>query len=124
MSSFRDKYYLKVLLNWSPTGRANRSEWWSYMLVHPPVSLILLFLMFAVPVDAVAITLFVAYVAVSYWIFTALTIRRLHDTGRSAWHFISPAGIMAAAFYDTVSPNQYGPVPGRDALPSQCFETE
>ena len=80
----RDTYYLKVLLNWSPAGRADRPEWWSYMLIHPPVSLLLVALMYALLPETTAVLLFAVYVAVSYWVFMALTIRRLHDTGRSA----------------------------------------
>ena len=117
----RDRYYLKVLFNWSPRGRATRSEWWSYNLVHPFVSLALILLsvwlgstVFENPPSFAAnaaVWLFIIYIALSYWLFMALTIRRLHDTGRSAWSFISPVSMMASGFFGSDGPNQYGPVP-------------
>ena len=109
----RDRYYLKVLFNWSPRGRATRSEWWSYNLVHPFVSLALILLSIQLVGDPpdFLIYLFLAYIALSYWLFMALTIRRLHDTGRSAWSFISPVSMLASGFYASGPPNQYGPVP-------------
>lgn len=127
----RDLYYLKVLCNWSPRGRATRSEWWSYNLVHPFVSLAFILLSLwldSVVVDELeefletaALPLFVAYMVLSYWLFLALTIRRLHDVGRSAWSFLSPTVFIVSGFDGSDGPNQYGLPPG-SALPIHFYD--
>ena len=92
-------------------GRANRSEFWWFVLA-------LLIVAFFVGVPALALS-FIPYApyilayAFALAIFTptlAVTVRRLHDTERSAWWSL---GFVVSAIYEPVS--LLAP-PGFDAL--------
>ena len=121
------KWYLKVLSQYSDfSGRASREEYWMFVLFN--------FLMLAVTsifmvvfiegnleglgyVIAVLLGLYVLFMLIPS---LAVTVRRLHDTGRSGWwYFISlipyVGGIILFIFMVTKSEqssNEYGDIPG------------
>jgi uncharacterized membrane protein YhaH (DUF805 family) len=72
-------------------GRARRTEYWMFMLFH---ALIIFFLAFlsGMMVEAewmnIPIFLLVIYILMSFLPALAITIRRLHDTGKSGWFYI------------------------------------
>lgn len=124
------KYYLKVLKNYAVfSGRARRSEYWYFVLFN------LIFALVAMGIDNVLGTTFkmdpaygmdlpygYIYVAYSLAVFIpglAVSVRRLHDVGKSGWFFLIIlipliGAIWLLILYCTDSqpgPNKYGPNP-------------
>ena len=105
--------FVQVMENYAVfEGRASRSEFWWYVL-----SIVIIAFFLGVP--ALALSFFIPYApqilayAFALAIFMptlAVTMRRLHDTGRSAWWSL---GFVASAIYEPVS--LLAP-PGFDAL--------
>jgi uncharacterized membrane protein YhaH (DUF805 family) len=115
------------------SGRARRSEYWSFSLISAAIYLVLLctdiFVQAGKDTDSLAgnngYSLgFLGILAVIYYLAVmlpslAVFVRRLHDTGRSGWWwFISIVPIVGAivilVFLVTDSqpgPNKYGPNP-------------
>jgi uncharacterized membrane protein YhaH (DUF805 family) len=96
------------------TGRARRSEYWYFALFGILVSIVLSFLQLATNTSwittIVGLALFLPSLAVS--------VRRLHDTGRSGWWILIGlipviGTIVLIVFYvqDSQGDNQYGPSP-------------
>lgn len=108
------------------TGRARRSEYWFFVLFT------LLVYLAASVVDAVlGIPVFTLIVVLGLLVPTlAVSVRRLHDTGRSGWwvllSFVPFGGIVLIVFDCLDSepgPNRFGPSPkqpiGGPAWPQQ-----
>lgn len=76
------------------SGRASRSEYWSFVLIHIPIligSYLLLLRSIDFPdfIEGMIGIVSIYYIATPIpWL--ALTVRRLHDTGRSAWWLLIP----------------------------------
>ncbi len=73
------------------TGRARRTEYWMFMLFHFLIIFVTAILM-ALLDDLVSIDITV-FILLFYALFAfvpalALTIRRLHDTGKSGWYYL------------------------------------
>lgn len=88
MDWFLDAFKYKYL---DFTGRARRTEYWMFMLFHFLI-IILLAVLSAVlgdiGVSTVGTFLLVVYILMSFLPALALTVRRLHDTGRSGWYYL------------------------------------
>jgi uncharacterized membrane protein YhaH (DUF805 family) len=70
-------WYLKVLKQYADfSGRARRKEYWMFQLFD--VIFIIVAMIFAIP-------LFVLYVLATRIPALAVTVRRLHDVGKSGW---------------------------------------
>ncbi len=108
------------------TGRARRSEYWFFVLFT-----VLVYVAASV-VDAVlGIPLFTLVVALGLLVPTlAVSVRRLHDTGRSGWWMLLslvPFGGIVLIVFDCLDsepgPNRFGPSPkqpvGGPAWPQQ-----
>lgn len=124
-------YYLSVLKNYATfTGRARRSEYWYFALfnfIFVIVAAVLDNLIgstFTIDTTAGAIPLGYGYIYVLYSLFVfipglAVTVRRLHDTGKSGWFFFIILIPIAGAIWllvllctDSVPGiNKYGPNP-------------
>lgn len=101
------------------SGRASRSEYWWYVLFY--YIIIIAFgiaimgdehsAMADITLGVVCLTMFVP--------FLSLTVRRLHDIGKSAWWllvaFVPYVGAIILLIFTLMPsenhPNQYGPVP-------------
>ena len=71
-------YYLKFWENYfNFSGRSQRAEYWIVQLIHWPFSILLM------ATDIPALSIILAIIGLIPGL--ALTFRRLHDTGRSAW---------------------------------------
>lgn len=76
-------WYLKVLKNYVGfEGRARRKEYWMFVLINVIISIVLTIVE--------TITDIAPFLTVLYSLFVllpslAVTVRRLHDTGRSGW---------------------------------------
>ena len=115
-------WYLKALMSYAEFGgRARRREFWGFLIVHVFVTLLLVF------ADAILTPGSNAgYGILSglYWLATllpslAVTVRRLHDIGRTGlWILIGFVPVLGAlvliamALLDSEpGPNRYGPNP-------------
>lgn len=97
-------------------GRASRPEYWWWVLFQV-VLFIVVAIIFAVIAPKAVFAVYVVFLALLLPSI-AVTVRRLHDTGRSGWwYFISlvplVGGIILLVFTCEAShgPNQYGPPP-------------
>lgn len=74
------------------TGRARRSEYWYWYLFSVIVSIPLSIILEIIPEDAWILAFIVGLVALGWSFFNmiatlAVSVRRLHDTGRSGWWY-------------------------------------
>lgn len=102
-------YFLKVLKNYATfTGRARRSEYWYYILfcvlIGAALSVIGLLIKTTLLSNIYSLALLVPTIAVS--------IRRMHDVGKSGWFILIPIyNIILACTEGEHGDNQYGPDP-------------
>ncbi|MBT4518991.1 MAG: DUF805 domain-containing protein [Halieaceae bacterium] len=103
-------WYLKVLRNYIGfSGRAHRTEFWSFVLINLVISLVLQFVSTDLG-SLYSLAVLIPSLAVGF--------RRLHDTGRSAWWWLIVlvplvGWIVLIVFYcqDSEGDNEYGAVP-------------
>lgn len=75
----RMQWYVKVIKNYADFyGRARRMEYWMFELINALITGLLVLL----PVIGMVYGLFILIPSI------AVTFRRLHDTGRSAWWWL------------------------------------
>ena len=94
-------YYLKVLQNYSTfTGRARRSEYWYFALFNVIFSLVATILdnVLGIALEGIGYgPLYGLYVLAMLIPGIAVTVRRLHDVGKSGWmYFIVLIPIIGA----------------------------
>jgi uncharacterized membrane protein YhaH (DUF805 family) len=116
-------WYLKALKNFIYfKGRAQRKEYWTFVLVNVLISVVLLVIQLSIGLDDWLTRLF------SYLVFlpsTSALVRRLHDTGRSGkWIFIGLVPIIGqivlivfACFDSEDHENKWGPNPKGEEHP-------
>jgi uncharacterized membrane protein YhaH (DUF805 family) len=111
------EWYLKVIKNYVEfQGRARRKEYWNFLLFSFIVSIVLLILESVGNLPSVLSGLYSLAILLPS---LAVTVRRLHDTGRSAWWLLIGLIPLIGAIILTVfmcldsqeSDNQYGPNP-------------
>lgn len=90
-------WYIKVFKQYFDfTGRARRKEFWMFALFHFLFLFTTTFLVFYLTGDLyedtetnwVYVTIICSYLLLSIIPSVALTIRRLHDTGKSGWWYL------------------------------------
>jgi uncharacterized membrane protein YhaH (DUF805 family) len=104
-------------------------EYWMFMLIHAVVYIALevaALLLLKAHLPAIGISLFALcflYALVAIFPGLAVSIRRLHDVGKSGWWmlltFVPVAGLILMVFFafdSEVGDNQYGPNPKSPAL--------
>jgi len=116
--------YLKVLKNYATfEGRARRTEYWMFSLINFGISLITSFFVY-MSQDSTGLAGFFSIISTLYGIAIlipglAVTVRRLHDIGKSGWWWfiglvplIGWAWMLLLLFTDSQpGDNQYGPNP-------------
>ncbi|HEX8629288.1 MAG TPA: DUF805 domain-containing protein [Catenuloplanes sp.] len=111
-------WYLAVLKNYAGfSGRARRTEYWMYFLIHSLIYILLAVIGYAVSEYLLIVA--VVYVLAVAVPSLAVTVRRLHDTGRSgAWFFIALLPLVGPivlivfmAQAGVAGPNEYGADP-------------
>ena len=121
-----DQYFLDVIRNHYADfeGRARRKEYWMFALFSFAIGIafqIVASILGAVS-DTLALLLLGLYVLFGLALFLpniGLTIRRLHDTGRSGWWMlvalIPLVGVFVLIYFLVIEgdagPNEYGPDP-------------
>ncbi len=105
-------------------GRASRREYWGFTLVNIAVAVTLTIASIAWLEDSsLPLILLGAYLIVTFVPALALTVRRLHDTGRSGlWWLVALIPYVGAvvllvlmAFPSDAGANEYGPNPNESA---------
>ena len=76
-------WYLKALKNYvNFQGRARRKEYWMFVLFNIIISLILTVVELSANIDPLLTGLYSLFILLPS---LAITVRRLHDTGKSGW---------------------------------------
>ncbi|NOU99404.1 DUF805 domain-containing protein [Paenibacillus planticolens] len=110
-------WYLKVLKDYVGfSGRARRKEYWMFVLFNAIVAIILAILEYMLGLKSVLTGIYSLAVLLPS---LAVSFRRLHDTGRSAWWIliglIPVVGSIVLLVFDCLDSepgdNQYGPNP-------------
>ena len=106
------RWYIEVLKKYAVfEGRARRTEYWMFTLVNIIITLVLAALSFGTLESIYGLLVFIPSLAVS--------VRRLHDTGRSGWWLliglIPLLGALVLIYFFILDSqpgdNQYGPNP-------------
>ena len=123
------KWYFKVFRQYADfTGRARRKEYWMFHLFHLIILIPLILLdekpafiynEYDTPIISVIEIIVLIYFLIALIPTLAVTVRRLHDTGRSGWWylitFVPYVGnliILIFACYDSqYGKNKWGPNP-------------
>lgn len=116
-------WYLKVLKNYAVfSGRAQRAEYWFFVLFSTIASILLLVVDGVIGTVDMELGLGLLYVVYSLAVLIpslAVSVRRLHDIGKSGWWlligfipFIGPIVLLVFFILDSqVVENAYGPNP-------------
>lgn len=110
-------WYLKVLKNYVGfEGRARRKEYWMFVLFNVIISIVLTIIEVSTEIDPFLTGLYSLFILLPS---LGVTVRRLHDTGRSGWWillslvpFIGSIVLIVFACLDSHDgDNQYGSNP-------------
>lgn len=119
------EYYIKVIKDnyFNFEGRARRKEYWMFSLIHIIIFFVLGFFggIFSDVNDdfGIGFILIILYFIATFLPSLAVTVRRLHDTGKSGWYylvtFIPYIGSIWLFILTVIEgdhgTNQYGPDP-------------
>lgn len=114
------KNYIEVLKKYAVfSGRATRKEYWLFVLVNLIIGFAIGFIFGILSIPKASLPVSLAYGLAILIPSIAVTVRRLHDTGRSAWWLclaLIPylGALVLFIFYVLDSQpgdNQYGPNP-------------
>ena len=90
-------------------GRASRSEYWFFVLIHILVSTISARI-FGLFDPSTAMFLYSIYSVITFIPFLALSVRRMHDVGKSGWFLLIPIyDLILLLTEGEVETNKYGP---------------
>ena len=105
-------YYLSALQDYASfNGRASRSEYWYFLLFN----LIIAFLFTIIGIAAEMPLISPLYTAAVLLPAVGVSIRRMHDVGKSGWYILIPIyNLILACTEGEKGANQYGPDPKND----------
>lgn len=111
------KWYLIVLKKYVEfNGRARRSEYWYFFLFNFLVSFAIDYWGAMTQNRAFGTIYFLAVLIPGI----AVSVRRMHDTGKSGWYILIPIyGLILACTDGNQGPNKYGADPKRPELPDE-----
>jgi len=109
-------YYVKVLQNYvNFEGRARRSEYWYFFLFNIIISVALTRV--AMMTNSKVSFLSNIYALATFLPALAVTIRRMHDVGKSGWFCLIPIyNIILCATAGDVGDNEYGADPKAEEI--------
>ena len=112
------------------SGRINRKTYWLAGVI-PCTAILLILLSLTLLLSSqsggwrtlasiLSVPTLLYYSSFAFWIYPALTVKRFHDTERSAWHLLLPLIPLIGAIVfllltldsGTSGDNRYGPDPG------------
>jgi uncharacterized membrane protein YhaH (DUF805 family) len=107
-------------------GRASRTEYWMFTLFHF-IAVFSLFILFVISESRFIAGVLMIYYLASIVPSVAITVRRLHDIGKSGWAYLfgfiplfgSFILLIFACMKGQPNHNQYGPNPNFISNPSQ-----
>jgi uncharacterized membrane protein YhaH (DUF805 family) len=107
-------YYLKVLQSYATfNGRARRSEYWYFFLFNVIIVFVLAFVDELMGINVLSNIYALAVLIPGI----AVTIRRMHDVGKSGWYCLIPFyNFILECTEGTIGPNKYGPDPKRPEM--------
>ena len=114
------KYYLHVWNNYvNFEGRARREEYWMFTLFHVIFIFLLVFIPSVFIDSSLAMIPLLLYMLATFLPSLAVSIRRLHDTGKSGWFYLISfipylGGLILLIFMvenGNKGNNKYGPDP-------------
>ena len=96
-------YYIKALKKYAEfNGRANRSEFWFFVLFNVIINVVLSFIGVDILTRIYGLAVLIPNIAVG--------IRRMHDVGKSGWFILIPIyNIVLAATEGDKGDNEFGP---------------
>ena len=102
---------MTVLRKWNDfNGRARRKEFWMFVLFFFVFFLIMMFA--GSFLGAAVLILFNIALLLMVIPYLAVTVRRLHDVGKSGWFMLIPIyRLILTLTAGNVGPNEYGPDP-------------
>lgn len=109
-------YFIEALKKYAVfSGRARRKEYWMYALFVAIIEVVLLVIGLAIKAPVIVAVFYVAILLPSL----GVSVRRLHDTGRSGWWLLfgivplaGPITLLVFTCSDSApGANQYGPNP-------------
>lgn len=112
------KYYIDVLKKYAVfSGRSRRAEYWYFVLFNLIIAIILSIIS-SITADVLGILVFLYMLAV-FIPGLAVSVRRLHDTGRSGWMILITLIPLIGGLWllilmatdSTPGENKYGPNP-------------
>lgn len=110
------------------SGRSQRKEYWMFYLLNVLVALFVGLLFVAGDYSEMVLWLGCLYALATFIPGLAVTVRRLHDTDRSAWNLlwgVFPVGGFILIYFYTdegdPGPNRYGEDPKEDGMESAVF---
>jgi uncharacterized membrane protein YhaH (DUF805 family) len=90
-------------------GRSSRSEYWSFVLIHILVSTIFAWI-FGLSGPSTGMLLYSVYSVITLIPFLAVSVRRMHDVGKSGWFLLIPIyDLILLLTEGDVGTNKYGP---------------
>ena len=90
------------------TGRARRSEYWYFALINLIISFVVGFVGGLIGTEVLGLVYSLAVMLPSI----AVTIRRMHDVGKSGWYMLIPFyNLYLAILEGDKGPNEYGADP-------------
>jgi uncharacterized membrane protein YhaH (DUF805 family) len=104
------KWFLMALKKYADfNGRSRRSEYWFFQLFFMIIYIVLILLTTQVPALSILLIIFILGILVPS---IAVTIRRMHDVGKSGWYCLIPIYSLILAFTEgDKGTNEYGPDP-------------
>jgi uncharacterized membrane protein YhaH (DUF805 family) len=110
------KWYLKVLKQYADfNGRARRKEYWMFTLFHVIFTYALIFLGIALMEatnSMVFVFLYFIYILALLIPALAVSVRRMHDVGKSGWYILIPIySLILAVTEGDKGANEYGADP-------------
>ncbi len=105
-------WYLKVLQNYVTfAGRARRKEYWMFVIFNVLITMVLTFIGVTIRLPFLGNIYSLAVLIPSI----AVSVRRMHDTGKSGWYCLIPVyNLVLACKEGNKGENSYGPDPKAD----------
>jgi uncharacterized membrane protein YhaH (DUF805 family) len=113
-------YYFSGLAKYATfRGRARRKEFWYYALFNGVFAYSFIILFSFVSLE-IAISLYILFLLITFLPGFAISVRRMHDVGKSGWYLLIPIySLILACKKGDIGENKYGPDPKQRLNPKK-----